>query len=195
MKRGYKEEVKIEAITKRLMNLTWKEIQDSITQKFEVKPSIRQMQIWFGDYQHGSTDPTGVKHIARTMEDMIGQARMLAEAASGPTGPTGPQGVEFPSWVASQDDSENKLDVKTAIVASLRILESQVGKENLFNAVKYYVQNREAMEKYNNWFYGSTGPSGPPVEYGISEADGPIGSHRPFEPGGPTGSAGSLDAD
>jgi len=51
MRRGYSQEIRAEAITKRYQGREWKEIQAAISKKFGVRPSIRQMQKWFEDYQ------------------------------------------------------------------------------------------------------------------------------------------------
>ncbi len=165
MRRGYNKEVRVEAIAKRLKGDAWEDIQEHISAKYAVKPSIRQMQKWVEEYQSGNKDPTGVRSIAKEMEDLVNQARMLAEAASGPTGP---QAVEFPSWVASQ--KESGLDIRTAIIASLRLLESQVGRNNFDDALKYYFGQRSELDQFSNWFSGPEGPSGP------------TGPHGPMDP-------------
>lgn len=200
-RRGYSQNIRVDAITYRLQGNTWETIQDWIEKQYGVKPSIRQMQKWAEKYQHGKNDPTGIKPIASKMGEMIDRAIMLAEGASGA------KAVEFPAWLATSTTTNSELDLKTTIVSSLRFLELQVGKEQFDNALQYYQEIRDQIDSYAGTNSGPTGPSGPDGPRGPSlyeeEMDTmepgptkrPSGSHRPFEPGGPTGSAGSLDTD
>ena len=59
MRRGYSHDIRAEAVTKRFQGKEWKEIQSIVREKFGVKPSIRQMQKWFEDYQGTAEDPSG----------------------------------------------------------------------------------------------------------------------------------------
>lgn len=197
-RRGYSQNIRVDTITYRLQGDAWLSIQDRIVKQYGVKPSIRQMQKWAERYQQGNNDPTGIKPIASKMGVMIDRAIMLAEGASGA------KAVELPAWLATSTTTNSELDLKTTIVSSLRFLELQVGKEQFDNALRYYQEIRGQIDSYAGTNSGPSGPDGPrgsslyeekmdTIEPGPTKR--PSGSHRPFEPGGPTGSAGSLDTD
>ena len=80
MRDGYNHNIRAEAITMRYQRRRWKEIQSAISEKFSVKPSIRQMQKWFEDYQGTTEDPTGAKYIAKMVEESAELAKPLAQA-------------------------------------------------------------------------------------------------------------------
>lgn len=198
VRRGYNQNIRIDAITYRLQGSTWVTIQDWLEKQYGVKPSIRQMQKWSETYQHGKNDPTGIKPIASTMTEMIDRARMLAEGASGA------RAFEFPAWLSTLTTTDSKLDLKTTIVASLRFLEQQIGREHFDNVLQYYQEIRDQIDSYAGTQSGSTGPSGPSGPRGPSlykeemdtiepsPMEGHSGPHRLFEPDGPTG---PLDTD
>lgn len=124
MRRGYSQDIRAEAITKRYQGIEWKEIQTAITQKFRLKPSIRQMQHWFEEYQGTKDDPTGAKYLAKAIEDTanlakpLAQARMMAEV--------------MPLWQKLQEESG--LSVSDAgWIAFLSFFEAQIGRQESGN--------------------------------------------------------------
>jgi len=72
MRRGYNQDIRAEAITQRYQRKEWLDIQAYLKRKYNVAPSIRQMQKWFEDYQGTTNDPTGVKFVAKAIEDAVG---------------------------------------------------------------------------------------------------------------------------
>lgn len=136
MRRGYNQDIRAEAITKRYQGREWKEIQDSIVKKFGVKPSIRQMQKWFEDYQGTTDDPTGVKYVAKAIEDAANLARPLAQAKM--------MADVMPLWLKLQD--EHKLSFSDAgWMAFLSFFETQLGRENFDRIVKNYLEVRDKL--------------------------------------------------
>jgi hypothetical protein len=136
MRRGYNQYIRAEAITKRYQGREWKEIQDSIVKKFGVKPSIRQMQKWFEDYQGTTDDPTGVKYVAKAIEDAANLARPLAQAKM--------MADVMPLWLKLQD--EHKLSFSDAgWMAFLSFFETQLGRENFDRIVQNYLEVRDKL--------------------------------------------------
>ena len=136
MRRGYNQDIRAEAITKRYQGREWKEIQDSIVKKFGVKPSIRQMQKWFEDYQGTTDDPTGVKYVAKAIEDATNLARPLAQAKM--------MADVMPLWLKLQD--EHKLSFSDAgWMAFLSFFETQLGRENFDRIVQNYLEVRDKL--------------------------------------------------
>jgi len=136
MRRGYNQDIRAEAITKRYQGREWKEIQDSIVKKFGVKPSIRQMQKWFEDYQGTTDDPTGVKYVAKAIEDAANLARPLAQAKM--------MADVMPLWLKLQD--EHKLSFSDAgWMAFLSFFETQLGRENFDRIVQNYLEVRDKL--------------------------------------------------
>ena len=136
MRRGYNQDIRAEAITKRYQGREWKEIQDSIAKKFGVKPSIRQMQKWFEDYQGTTDDPTGVKYVAKAIEDAANLARPLAQAKM--------MADVMPLWLKLQD--EHKLSFSDAgWMAFLSFFETQLGRKNFDRIVQNYLEVRDKL--------------------------------------------------
>lgn len=135
MRRGYSQEIRAEAITKRYQGREWKEIQAAISEKFGVRPSIRQMQKWFEDYQGTTDDPTGVKLVAKAVEDSANLARPLAQAKM--------MSEVFPLWYYLQQQDLAVFDA--GFVAMWCFFESQVGRENLDRTYSRYRELRDKL--------------------------------------------------
>jgi len=136
MRRGYSYDVRAEAITKRYQGREWKEIQVAIGEKFGVKPSIRQMQKWFQDYQGTTDDPTGAKYIAKIVEESaelakpLAQAKMLSEV--------------MPIWEKLREE-HNMGTFEAGLVAMWHFFEGQVGRENLDRSYSLYQELRDKL--------------------------------------------------
>jgi len=135
MRRGYNQEIRAEAITKRYQGREWKDIQAAISQKFGVKPSVRQMQKWFEDYQGTTTDPTGVKFIAKVVEDSADMVKPLAQAKM--------MSEVFPLWYYLQQ--RNLPPLVAGLVATWCFFESQVGRESLDHSYSLYRELRDKL--------------------------------------------------
>jgi hypothetical protein len=136
MRRGYNQDIRAEAITQRYQRKEWKDIQDSIVKKFDLKPSIRQMQKWFEDYKGTTDDPTGTKFIAKVIEDAANMAKPLAQAK---------MMVEvMPLWANLQKE-QNLSVVDAGWTAFLSFFESQIGRENFDRIVKQYLKMRDKL--------------------------------------------------
>lgn len=136
MRRGYSHDIRAEAITKRYQGKEWKDIQDSIVKKFGVKPSIRQMQKWFEDYQGTTDDPTGVKYVAKVIEDAANMAKPLAQAKM--------MTDVMPLWLKLQE--EHKISFSDAgWMAFLSFFEAQIGREDFDRIVKNYLKMRDQL--------------------------------------------------
>ena len=136
MRRGYSHDIRVEAITKRYQGKEWKDIQDSIVKKFGVKPSIRQMQKWFEDYQGTTDDPTGVKYVAKVIEDAANTAKPLAQARM--------MADVMPLWLKLQE--EHKIPFSDAgWMAFLSFFEAQIGREDFDRIVKNYQKMRDQL--------------------------------------------------
>lgn len=136
MRRGYNQDIRAEAITRRYQGREWKEIQAAIAQKFGVKPSIRQMQKWFEDYQGTTDDPTGVKYIAKVIEDAANLAKPLAQAKM--------MSEVMPVW--GQLQKEPGISSSDAgWMAFLSFFESQLGRGNFDRVVKSYQEMRDKL--------------------------------------------------
>jgi len=134
MRRGYNQLIRVEAIAKRYEGREWKEIQDAIGQKFGLKPSIRQMQKWFEDYQATTDDPTGSKHIAKVIQDAaelakpVAQAKMMLDV--------------MPLWSKLQE-RHNMAAVDAGWIAFLSLFEAQIGRRNFDRILKKYREIRD----------------------------------------------------
>ena len=136
MRRGYSQGIRAEAITKRYQGKEWKEIQAAIAQKFGMKPSIRQMQKWFEDYQGTTDDPTGVKYVAKAIEDAANLAKPLAQAKM--------MADVMPLWSRLQE--QHKVSFSDAgWMAFLSFFEAQIGRENFDRIVKNYLKMRNKL--------------------------------------------------
>jgi hypothetical protein len=135
MRRGYSQDIRAEAITRRYQGREWKEIQATIRGKFGVRPSIRQMQKWFEDYRGTTDDPTGVRYVAKVVEDSANLAKPLAQAKM--------MSEVFPLWYHFQQ--HNLQPVEAGLVAVLCFFESQVGRENLDHAYSLYRELRDRL--------------------------------------------------
>ena len=136
MRRGYSHHIRAEAITMRYQGREWKEIQAAIAQKSGVKPSIRQMQKWFEDYQGITDDPTGVKYVAKMIEDAANLAKPLAQAKM--------MADVMPLWSRLQE--QHKVSFSDAgWMAFLSFFEAQIGRENFDRIVKNYLNMRDKL--------------------------------------------------
>jgi hypothetical protein len=137
MRRGYNQNIRAEAIAKRYEGREWKEIQDSIEQKFGLKPSIRQMQKWFEDYQATTDDPTGGKHITKVIEDVaelakpVAQAKMMLDV--------------MPLWSKLQEQY-NMAAVDASWIAILSFFEAQIGRRSFDRILKKYREIRDNIK-------------------------------------------------
>jgi hypothetical protein len=136
MRRGYSQDIRAEAITRRYQGREWKEIQETIGEKFGVKPSIRQMQKWFEDYQGTTDDPTGVKYVAKMVEDAADMAKPLAQAKM--------MGELIPLWARLQEEY-GKSAVDAGRISFLYIFEKQIGRENFDRILKDYSKLRNKL--------------------------------------------------
>jgi len=114
----------------------WKEIQAAIREKFGVKPSIRQMQKWFEDYQGTTDDPTGAKYIAKIVEESAELAKPLAQAKM--------MSEVMPIWGKLRE--EHKISFSDAgWMAFLSFFEAQIGREDFDRIVKNYLKMRDQL--------------------------------------------------
>jgi len=134
MRRGYNQHIRAEAIAKRYEGREWKEIQDAIGQKFGLRPSIRQMQKWFEDYQATSDDPTGGKYLARVIEDVAEQAKPVAQAKM--------MLDVMPLWSRLQE-RHNLAPVDAGWIAVLSFFEAQIGRRRFDRILKKYREIRD----------------------------------------------------
>jgi hypothetical protein len=142
MRRGYSQDIRAEAITRRYQGREWKEIQTAIGEKFGVRPSIRQMQKWFEDYQGTTDDPTGVRYVAKVVEDSANLVKPLAQAKM--------MSEVFPLWYHLQQ--HNLQPFEAGLVAVLCFFESQVGRENLDRTYSLYRELRDKLpEQPASW--------------------------------------------
>ena len=139
MRRGYSQDIRAEAITRRYQGREWKEIQAAISEKFGVRPSIRQMQKWFEDYQGTTGDPTGVKYVAKVIEDAANLAKPLAQAKM--------MGEVFPFWAHLQE-KYNMGVFDTGLVAMWCFFERQVGRDNLDRTYSIYRELRDEITQH-----------------------------------------------
>ncbi len=136
MRRGYSQDIRAEAITKRYQRKEWKEIQDSIVKKFDVKPSIRQMQKWFEDYQGTTDDPTGAKYVAKVIEDAANRASPLAQAKM--------MANVIPLSIRLQEE-HNMSGFDAGWMAFLAFFETQLGRKDFDRIVKNYLEVRDKL--------------------------------------------------
>ena len=136
MRRGYSHDVRAEAITRRYQGMEWRGIQVAISEKFGVRPSIRQMQKWFDDYRGTTDDPTNVKYMAKVIEDAANLAKPLAQAKM-------MAGV-MPLWMQIQKQP-NISTVDAGWLAFLSFFEAQIGRENFDRLVKDYLELRDGL--------------------------------------------------
>ena len=136
MRRGYNQDIRAEAITQRYQHKGWQDIQDSIVKKFGMKPSIRQMQKWFENYQGTTEDPTGVKYVAKAIEDAANTAKPLAQAKM--------MADVMPLWLKLQD--EHKISSTDAgWIAFLFFFEAEIGHENFDRIFRIYYELRDKL--------------------------------------------------
>lgn len=136
MRRGYSQDIRVQAITMRYQKRSWKEIQAAIGEKFGVKPSIRQMQKWFEDYQGTTDDPTGAKYIAKIVEESADLAKPLAQAKM--------MSEIIPVWGKLQEE-HNMNAFEAGWMAFLSFFEAQIGRENFDRIVKNYLEIRDKL--------------------------------------------------
>ncbi len=138
MRRGYSQDIRAEAITRRYQGREWKEIQVGSDKKFGVRPSIRQMQKWFENYQGTTDDPTGVKYVAKVIEDAANLAKPLAQAKM----------MADIMLLRSQLQEQHKIpSIDAGWLAFLSFFESQTGRENFDRIVKDYLKLRDKLTK------------------------------------------------
>ena len=136
MRRGYSQDIRAEAITRRYQGREWKEIQIGIGEKFGVTPSIRQMQKWFEDYQGTTEDPTGIKYVVKVIEDAANMAKPLAQAKM--------MADVMPLWSRLQERHKVSL-VDAGWIAFLSFFEAQIGRENFDRVIKNYLKLRDKL--------------------------------------------------
>jgi hypothetical protein len=136
MRRGYSQDIRAEAITRRYYGREWKEIQAAIGEKYGVRPSIRQMQKWFEDYQGTTDDPTGVKYVAKVIEDAANMARPLAQAKM--------MSEVMPIWGQLQKEPDIS-SIDAGWMAFLSFFESQMGRQNFDRIVQRYLKDRDKL--------------------------------------------------
>lgn len=141
MRRGYSQEIRAEAITKRYEGKTWKEVQAAISRKFGLKPSIRQMQEWLEDYQGTTGNPTVAEYLAKTMKEVADVARPLAQARM--------MLDVMPLW--SQLKEQHKIsDPDAGWIALLYFLEAQIGRQSFDRILNKYGEIRDNIKgSYN----------------------------------------------
>lgn len=136
MRRGYSQDIRAEAITGRYRGMEWKEIQAAIGEKFDVRPSIRQMQKWFEDYQGTTDDPTGTKYLVKAIEDSADLARPLAQAKM--------MGDIMP--LLGQLQEQHNIPLPDAgWIAVLSFFEAQIGRESFDRIVQSYLGLRDNL--------------------------------------------------
>ena len=141
MRRGYSQDIRAEAITKRYRGNDWKEIQLVIAQKHGVKPSVRQMQKWFEDYRGTTGDPTGAKYVANMIEDTANLAKPLAQAKM--------MAEVMPLW--SQLQERHGISFSDAgWMAFLSFFEAQIGREEFDRIIESYKKIRDRLRQQPN---------------------------------------------
>lgn len=135
MRRGYNSDIRTEAITQRLQNKEWLEIQDALDKKFKKKPSIRQMQQWVEDYKGTTDDPTGVRYLAKAIEDAANLAKPLAQINM--------MKEVVPAWTKIQ--LLGVLPEDAPYVAYLYFLEIQLGRDKVDRIIDEYSKVRNKM--------------------------------------------------
>lgn len=136
MRRGYNQDIKAEAITQRYQRKVWQDIQDSIVKKFGMKPSIRQMQKWFENYQGTTDDPTGAKYVAKVIEDVANTAKPLAQAKM--------MAEVMPLWANLQNE-QNMSSSDAGWMAFLSFFEAQIGRKDFDRIIKKYYELRDKL--------------------------------------------------
>lgn len=136
MRRGYNQDIKAEAITQRYQRKVWQDIQDSIVKKFGMKPSIRQMQKWFENYQGTTDDPTGAKYVANVIEDAANTAKPLAQAKM--------MAEVMPLWANLQNE-QNMSSSDAGWMAFLSFFEAQIGRKDFDRIIKKYYELRDKL--------------------------------------------------
>ncbi len=136
MRRGYNQDIRAEAITQRYQGKGWQEIQDSIVKKFGMKPSIRQMQKWFEDYQGTTPDPTGARYVAKAIEDAADLAKPLAQAKM--------MTDVMPLWQKLRDE-QGLSPTDAGWIAFWSVFEAEIGRENFDQIIKKYYELRNKL--------------------------------------------------
>ena len=136
MRRGYNQDIRAEAITQRYQRKEWQDIQDSIVKKFGMKPSIRQMQKWFENYQGTTDDPTGAKYVAKVIEDAANTAKPLAQAKM--------MAEVMPLWANLQNE-QNMSSSDAGWMAFLSFFEAQIGRKDFDRIIKKYYELRDKL--------------------------------------------------
>ena len=135
MRRGYSQDIRAEAITKRFQGKTWTEVKDDIEGKYGVRPSMRQMQKWVEDY-HGDADPTGVRQVVKAIEDAANLAQPLAQARM--------MGEVMPLWWELMEKHRVPF-VDAGWMAFVAFFETQIGRDNFDRVVKGYMELRDKV--------------------------------------------------
>jgi hypothetical protein len=137
MRRGYNHDIRAEAITKRFQGKQWKDIQREIREKYSLNPSVRQMQKWVEDYQGTAEDPSGIKYIAKVIENAADEAKPLAQARM--------MTEVFPLWSRLQDSPYRLSAFEAGLVSMWSLFEAQVGRENMDKAYAMYRKLRDEL--------------------------------------------------
>ncbi|MFC1866116.1 hypothetical protein ACFLYB_05340, partial [Chloroflexota bacterium] len=82
MGKGYNAQIRAEVISLRSAGMPWQEIRDSIYNKYQVKPSRRQMQNWFFEYKAGSDDLSGERELLQTIKERFENIMTILEGES-----------------------------------------------------------------------------------------------------------------
>jgi len=138
MRKGYRSEVKAEAITRRYQGMTWPEVQAAIQKRFGVRVSVRQMQTWYQNYRD-SDHPEGMEYIARAIEMAANEAKPLAQAKM--------IGEVFPLWMHLLGEPYNLAPEEAAWVSTLVVFESQIGRDRLDQVWQQYVRYRDMIQQ------------------------------------------------
>jgi hypothetical protein len=136
MRRGYNQDIRAEAITQRYQRKEWLDIQAYLKRKYNVVPSIRQMQKWFEDYQGTKDDPSGVKFITKAIEDAANTAKPLAQAKM----------MTEVMPLLTKLQKEYKMPATDAgWMAFLVFFETQIGRKDFDRIVKKYQELRDKL--------------------------------------------------
>ncbi|MBT9143273.1 MAG: hypothetical protein DDT32_01656 [Syntrophomonadaceae bacterium] len=138
MRRGYSQNIRAEAITKRYRGKPWSEIQSAICEKFGVRPSIRQMQKWFEDYRGTANDPTGAAYIAKVVEESADLAKQLAQVQM--------MSDVMPIWFLLQEQPYDLSVFDAGLVAMWYFFEKQFGREEIDSTYSLYQGIRDKLQ-------------------------------------------------
>jgi hypothetical protein len=138
MRRSFKREVRDYVIVERYKMRPWKDIVADVREKFGIEPpTVRIMQRWFSEYKGATADPTGVKSVARVIEDAANEAKPLAQAKM--------MGEVFPVWSFLQGPPHYLSSYEAGLVAMWKFYEIQIGRDYLDRTYEVYRQVRDEI--------------------------------------------------